>query len=192
MTASHRPTVAAIFAAAAAMTAATLILAACSNLGVGQPSPAGPSAGTSSSGAAAPSSAAGPSDADACTLITEQDVTETLGSDPGPGTPIAHAGSSQCQYGSYATQAVLVNVTPSQGKQAFDNFRKDPHTADAGAVVDVDQIGDRAFEVGSHGSAGIFFVKGEVLVVVSVVVLADASPPMDQAVALAKTVASRI
>jgi len=191
MTVSPRPT-AAIFTAAAAMTAATLLLAGCSTLGVGQPSSGGPSAGTSSSGTAAPSSAAGPSNTDACTLITEQDVTDTLGSDPGPGTPISNKGASQCQYGSYATQAVLVNVTPSQGKLAFDNFRNDPHTADAGTVVDVDQIGDRAFEVGSHGSAGIFFIKGDVLVVVSVVVLTDATPPMDQAVALAKTAASRI
>jgi len=189
MTVSPRPT-AAILTAAAAMTATTLLLAGCSTLGVGQPSSGGPSAGASSS--AAPSSAAGPSDTDACTLITEQDVTDTLGSDPGPGTPISNKGASQCQYGSYATQAVLVNVTPSQGKLAFDNFRNDPHTADAGTVVDVDQIGDRAFEVGSHGSAGIFFIKGDVLVVVSVVVLTDATPPMDQAVALAKTAASRI
>jgi len=191
MTASPRST-ATIFATIAAMTAATLLFAGCSTLGAGQPSSAGPSASASSGGTTAPSSVADPSDADACTLITEQDITEALGSDPGPGTPISNKGASQCQYGSYATQAVLVNVTPSQGKLAYDNFRNDPHTADAGTVVDVDQIGDRAFEVGSHGSAGIFFIKGDVLVVVSVVVLADASPPMDQAVALAKTAAGRI
>ena len=67
-----------------------------------------------------------------------------------------------------------------------------PGRRQAGSVVDVAGVGDKAFEVDSHGSAGIFFRKGDALVAVSVVFYLAASPPTDQVRALAKTVASRI
>lgn len=199
MTTSHRP-----IAAAAAATVAGLLLVACSSTSTvtapgtpkpaGQTTPADPSAATSAAAptTADPTTSSASAGGNACTLITEQDVTAALGTDPGPGTPLTHLGASQCQYGSYQTQWVLVNLTPSQGKASYGNFRNNPQTGNAGAMVDVAGVGDRAFEVGSHGSAGIYFNKGDALVVLSVVIGSAASPPMKQALSLAKTAASRI
>ena len=184
MTTPHRP-----IAAVAAIAAAGLLLVACSSTTLADPSTTTPpAASTTGDPTTSPATAGG----DACTLVTEHDVTAALGSDPGPGTPLTRRGASQCQYGSYQTQWVLVNLTPAQGGPAYDNLRDNPQTGQAGAIVDVAGIGDRAFEVGSHGSAGIFFNKGDALVVVSVVISSATSPPMEQAVSLATTAASRV
>jgi hypothetical protein len=129
----------------------------------------------------------------ACSLVTEADATTALGTDPGPGTgSISAHGSSQCDYGTLGRTLVLVNITPTQGKLAYDNFRNNPDIGKPGSVVDVAGVGDKAFEVDSHGSAGIFFRKGDALVAVSVVFYLVASPPTDQVRALAKVVAGRI
>lgn len=184
MTTPHRP-----IAAVAAAAAAGLLLVACSSTTPADPSTTTPpAASTTGDPTTSPATAGG----DACTLVTEHDVTAALGSDPGPGTPLTQRGASQCQYGSYQTQWVLVNLTPAQGGPAYDDLRDNPQTGQAGAIVDVAGIGDRAFEVGSHGSAGIFFNKGDALVVVSVVIGSATSPPMEQAVSLATTAASRV
>ena len=184
MTTPHRS-----IAAVAAITAVGFLLVACSSTTPADPSMATPPAASATGDPTPAPAAAG---GDACTLVTEQDVTAALGSDPGPGTPITQHGASQCQYGSYQTQWVLVNLTPSQGRAAYDNLRDKPQTGEAGAIVDVAGLGDRAFEVGSHGSAGIFVNKGDALVVLSVVIGSATSPPMKQAVSLATTAAGRI
>jgi hypothetical protein len=123
----------------------------------------------------------------ACSLVTEADATTALGTDPGPGTANTGAhGSSQCNYGT----VVVVNITPAQDKLVYDTIRA---SVKAGlSVVDVAGVGDAAFEVDVHGSAGIYFRKGDALVVVSVVFDLAASPPTDQVRALAKLVAGRI
>jgi hypothetical protein len=129
----------------------------------------------------------------ACSLVTEADATTALGTDPGPGTANTGAhDSSQCHYGAYQSKLVLVNITPTQGKPAYDNMRNNADTGKAGSAVDVAGVGDAAFEVDSDGSAGIFFRKGDALVLVSVVFYLAPSPPTDQARALAKLVAGRI
>lgn len=195
MTTSNRP-----IAAAAAATLGGLLLVACSSTSTATAKPAGqttpndPSAtmSTSAPTTADPTTSSSSAGGNACALITEQDVTAAIGTDPGPGTPLTHLGASQCQYGSYETQWVLVNLTPSQGKASYDNFRNNPQTGKAGAMVDVAGVGDKAFEVGSHGSAGIFINKGDALVVLSVVIGNAATPPMKQALSLATTAASRL
>ena len=200
MTDSRRHAVAAL----AACIAAGLLLAACS-----KSTPAAQTtsavqttaaatdttsaAATNAASAEATPLAASTTGGNACSLVTEADATTALGTDPGPGTgSISAHGSSQCHYGTVGRTLVLVNITPTQGELAYDNMRNNPDIGKAGAVVDVAGVGDKAFEVDSHGSAGIFLRKGDALVAVSVVFYLAASPPTDQVRALAKTVASRI
>ena len=128
----------------------------------------------------------------ACTLVTEQEVGAALGKDPGAGSAFASHGSSQCQYGTFQTAFVLVNLTPSQGKRFYDHARNSPKVTQAGAVTDVAGVGDRAFEIVGHGTASIYFNKGDALVLVMVEILNAPSPPKAQALALATTAASRI
>ena len=200
MTDPHRHTVAAV----AACLAAGLLLAACSKSTpaahttsavqtAAAATDATSVAATNAASTAATTAAASAAGGNACSLVTEADATTALGTDPGPGTGYTGAhDSSQCQYGSYQSKLVLVNITPTQGKLAYDNMRNNPDTGKAGSVVDVAGVGDKAFEVDSHGSAGIFFRKGDALVAVSVVFYRAASPPTDQARALAKIAAGRL
>jgi hypothetical protein len=200
MTDPHRHTAAAV----AACLAAGMLLAACSSsTPAAHTTPATQTttastaatsvAATNAASAAATPAAAPAAGGTACSLITEADATTALGTDPGPGTGYTGAhDSSQCHYGTYQSKLVLVNITPTQGKLAYDNMRNNPDAGKAGSVIDVAGVGDKAFEVDSHGSAGIFFRKGDALVAVSVVFYLAASPPTDQVRALAKLVAGRI
>ena len=128
----------------------------------------------------------------ACTLVTEQEVAAALGKDPGPGSAFSSHGSSQCQYGSFQTAFVLVNLNPSQGKAFYDHARNDPKLSQAGAVTDVAGVGDRAFGIFGHGTASIYFNKGDALVLVMVAIHTATSPPKAAAVALATTAAGRV
>jgi hypothetical protein len=128
----------------------------------------------------------------ACALVTEQEVAAALGTDPGPGSADTSNGSSQCQYGTYQSAFVLVNLNPSQGKPFYDNTRNNPKVSQAGTVTDVAGVGDRAFGIFGHGTAAIYFNKGDALVLVMVEINTATSPPKAQALALAKTAASRI
>jgi hypothetical protein len=204
MTNPHRRTVA---SAALTMTGC-LLLAACGSSAPAAGAPTGVPAVQTRAGASTPATSVAPTDpastdatpatdpsagGNACSLVTEADATTALGTDPGPGTANTGAhDSSQCHYGPYQSKLVLVNITPTQGKLAYDNMRNNPNIGKTGSVVDVAGVGDKAFEVDSHGSAGIFFRKGDALVAVSVVFYLAASPPTDQVRALAKLVASRI
>jgi hypothetical protein len=204
MTNPHRRTVA---SAALAMTGC-LLLAACGSSAPAAGAPTGVPAVQTRAGASTPATSVAPTDpastgatplaastagGNACSLVTEADATTALGTDPGPGTgSISAHGSSQCHYGTMGRTLVLVNITPTQGKLAYDNMRNNPDAGKAGAVVDVAGVGDKAFEVDSHGSAGIYFHKGDALVAVSVVFYLAATPPTDQVRALAKVVAGRI
>jgi hypothetical protein len=38
-----------------------------------------------------------------CPLVTEKDVTSTIGTDPGKGSAFSSHGATQCQYGSFQT-----------------------------------------------------------------------------------------
>jgi hypothetical protein len=196
MTQGHVRTV----TAAAAGIAGCLLLAGCSSSSrTGADTPpthtinsagsssiaASTSAAGDPAGASSPAAAAGGTVA--CTLVTEHDATTALGADPGPASRFASHGSSQCQYGSYRTKFLLVNLTPTRGKAAYDLV----HNSTELHAVDLAGVGDRAFEVSGPGTAGIYFTKGDALVVVSVT-MRTATPPEDQALALAKIAQSRV
>ena len=101
-------------------------------------------------------------------------------------------GSSQCQHGTYQTAFVLVNLTPSQGKAAYDLMHSNPNLGHAVVVADVAGLGDRAFELSGPNTASVYFDKGDVLVLVMVEIRTATSPPQGQALALAKTAANRV
>lgn len=201
MTDRRRPTI----AAAAFATAGCLLFAACGNstpaahtdtpagqatAGAAHTTKATPTDPASSVATTAPAASGGV--ARACSLVTEQDAGTALGKDPGPGSKFTSHGASQCQYGDFQTAFVLVNLNPSQGKPFYDHARNNPKVSQAGAVTDVAGVGDRAFGIFGHGTASIYFNKGDALVLVMVEIHGASSPPKAQALALAKTAASRI
>ena len=128
----------------------------------------------------------------ACRLITENDVSAAMGADPGSGRPFSSHGSTQCQYGSYQKQFVLVNLNPTRGRAAFDLMHNNPklHNAKLHAV-DVSGVGDRALGISGPGTSSIYFNKGDALVVISVAIRTAPSPNA-QALSLAKIAASRL
>lgn len=128
----------------------------------------------------------------ACALITEHDVTAALGADPGPGSRFASHGATQCQYGSYQTEFLLVNLTPTQGRAGYDMLRNNRRPGGQTTVADITGVGDRAFEVSAHNTAGIFFTKGDALIAVSVTIQRASTPPRASALALAQLAASRL
>jgi len=191
-------------AAAAFGTAGCLLFAACGNstpaahsntptvraaAGANQVASVAPT-DPASSGATAAAAPTGRTEA--CALVTQQEVGAALGKDPGRGSAFTSHGASQCQYGTYQTAFVLVNLNPSRGKAYYDHTRNNPKTTQAGAVTDVAGVGDRAFGIFGHGTASIYFNKGDALVLVMVEIRTASSPPKAQALALAKTAASRI
>lgn len=218
MTAPHRHTIAAV----AACIAAGLLLAACSKStpaaqsmpaaqttsAVQATAPAADAASIAPATSEAPTTSVAPTAAattdatpaaaasgggTACALITQQEVGAALGTNPGPGSAdTGERGSSQCQYGSFQSAFVLVNLNPSQGRSFYDSTRSNPKVSQAGAVTDVAGVGDRAFGIFGHGAASIYFNKGDALVLVMVSIRTASSPPEAEALALAKTAASRI
>ncbi len=206
MTDPHRRTL----AAAAAGVAASLVLAACSSSapapavstdtsavqatasGTTLTTPAASVAPTDPATTDATPAAAPAAGVTACALVTEQEVGTALGTDPGAGSAFTSHGASQCQYGTYATAFVLVNLTPTQGKAAYDHMHSSPNLSQAGVVADLAGLGDRAFEISGPNTASIYFDKGDALVLVMVEIRTATSPPKAQVLALAKTAANRI
>jgi len=177
-------------ATAVAGIASCLLIGGCGSSGSSaHTGEAAPAAATSddSTAAAAPATVGG----DACSLVTEQEVTTQLGSDPGPGSPTTSNGASQCQYGSFQKAFVLVNLTPTQGKAAYDLV----HGGKLGAgiaIADTAGLGDRAFEASRAGMATFYVAKGDGLPLVMVAIHTATSPPRAQALALATTAAARL
>jgi len=126
-------------------------------------------------------------------LVNEKEVSAALGADPGPGSRFSSHGSSQCQYGTYQTRFVLVNFTPTRGRAGYDLLHDGARLRTAGLhAVDIAGVGDRALEISGPGTAGVYFNKGDSLVVISVLFHAGSTSPGTQAVALAKIAAGRL
>ncbi|MDP9222808.1 MAG: DUF3558 family protein [Actinomycetota bacterium] len=143
---------------------------------------------TSSAGST-PGSAGGATQA--CALITEQEVRTAIGANPGAGQPFTSHGSSQCQFGSYQSGLVLVNLTPTRGIAGYDLVHNNPKVGQSVHVVDIAGVGDRAFEIKAPHTASIYFDKGDALVLV-MVETQKVAPPVTQVLALAKSAAGRI
>src|ERR1019366_3197451 len=99
----------------------------------------------------------------ACALITEQEATAFLGSDPGPGTDSSTAASPTCAYDASLT----FSVDPTAGKAKFDTDKAAAQGSDK--LHDLSGVGDAgyAFIVGNT-IAQMEIVKGSALLTVNV------------------------
>ena len=143
---------------------AGILLAACSGSapattpaapGASSPVAAAASAATAANQSAAP--AQGGKAIDACALITEQEATAFLGSDPGPGVNTGTADAPACFYGS---MGILVAPTDGQAEfttktsalQGTTNFSAITGVGDgAGATIVANTVADLEFYKGSVG-----------------------------------------
>lgn len=85
-----------------------------------------------------------------------------------------------------------MNLTPTHGLAAYSHIHNNPKLGHAVSAAAIAGVGDRAFEITGPHTAGIYFAKGDALVVVSVVTYAAASAPKTQALAMAKIAANRL
>ncbi|HEV7203216.1 MAG TPA: hypothetical protein VGN18_01330 [Jatrophihabitans sp.] len=161
----------------------------------GSPSSALSAMPTTATADLASTSAAGTASAgsgSACALVTEHDAATALGSDPGRGSAFSSYGSTQCQYGTYQTQFLLVNLTPSRGRAGYDIVHSHQRAGQNVRAVDIAGVGDRAFEVTAPHTAGIYANKGDALLVVTITKQAALDPPTVPVLALARLAAGRL
>jgi hypothetical protein len=76
---------------------------------------------------------------DACKVVTEQEATTLLGSDPGPGQNTSSDLGAACAYGASLT----LNVGANAGKAKFDSDRAP--AVSSGKFQDLSGVGDAAF-----------------------------------------------
>jgi hypothetical protein len=150
----------------------------------------------------APTAAAetAPTEFDPCSVITEQDVTTALGSDPGPGDPTPEVWGGQCSYDSGTVLLnVLIGDTHLGGKAGYDTYLagaqqgKSNDTSGRSVFEVLDGIGDGAFVNGGGPIAGAAFYVGDTTVTLTVA-LGDATlpTPIAQATALMTAGAARL
>jgi hypothetical protein len=199
-----------IIAATASGLAGCLLLAACGNSSstthantaanathdntTNSPAAASPSATGTAATTTHPSDAPQPvtAAATACSLITEQDVTNTVGADPGKGGADNRQGATACAYGSYPNQVLTVNVLPTRGRAGYHRVRHDPRLTNATGtrVATVAGLGDQAFELSGPHADVIYFTKDDALIVIGFT--APTSPTKGAALTLAKIAVGRL
>jgi hypothetical protein len=125
----------------------------------------------------------------ACLLVSEQDATTALGTDPGVGHEDTQngdfGGNSRCIY-AIASGGVQVSASSIAGKALCDGNRQ-PNS------VDVPGVGDRAFETPatSAGEATVYYLKGDICVSITIETPASMGSAKDRVIALATTAAGR-
>jgi hypothetical protein len=155
-----------------------------------------PTATESATGSATDPAASGSTAGDAratraCTLVTEQEARVAIGVNPGAGQSFSSHGSTQCQFGTYQSGMVLVNLSPTRGIAGYDLVHNNPKLGQAVHVTDIAGVGDRAFEITAPHTASIYFDKGDALVLV-MVETPKPSPATAQVLSLAKSAAGRL
>jgi hypothetical protein len=117
----------------------------------------------SSAPAQASAPAASSAGINACALITEQEATAFLGSDPGPGTDSSTAASPTCAYGA----ALTLSVDPSAGKAKFDTDKA--AAQGSGKLQDLSGVGDAGYAfIVANTIAQMEILKGSALLTVNV------------------------
>lgn len=100
---------------------------------------------------------------DACALITEQEATAFLGSDPGPGVDTGSASAPACAYGASLTIAVELN----DGKATFDSTKA--AMQGSGKAEDLPGVGDAGYVfIVANTIADMEILKGSELLSVRV------------------------
>ena len=151
---------------AAALLILSAVVAACgggatASSPISQGQPGGP---TQADGAAAPTAPTGSTAAiNACAVITEQDATTLLGSDPGPGQDTSTGMDLACSYGGSLT----MNVGANAGKAKFDSDRAPAQGS--GKLQDLSGVGDAAFVFIVGNTIGqMEILKGSTILTVNV------------------------
>ena len=100
---------------------------------------------------------------DACAVITEQDATTLLGSDPGPGMDSTSDMGAACSYGASLT----LNVAPAAGSAQFDSDKSS--AGESGKSKDLSGVGDAAFVLTVANTIGqVEILKGTTILTVNV------------------------
>ena len=177
-----------------AVAAATgcILLAACSSKSTTKPPASAASAaatqaaagtaGTAGTGSPAPAGAAG-GKVKACSLLTEQELTPLLGSDPGPGTDTSGGTTSSCAY--TGAGVVTIVVDHSDGKSHFDMF--------CGTNQKVSGVADGAcLTIVGGPVAAMYILKGPDLMSINIQAGLDTKITPDALTALGKIAAGRL
>ena len=171
-----------------AVAAATgcILLAACSSKSTTKPpasaASAAPTQAAAATGSPAPAGAAG-GKVKACSLLTEQELTPLLGSDPGPGTDTSDSTTTACAY--TGAGVVTIVVDPSGGKSQFDSF--------CGTTQKVSGVADGAcLTIVGGAVAAMYILKGPDLMSINIQAGLDAKITPDALTALGKIAAGRL
>ena len=141
---------------------------------------------------AAPSAAASPSGgsgaAAACSLITEQEASTALGSDPGPGVADTLGIATSCTFGT-PPSILRVDLVPTDGKASYEHALG---LAKAHPVVTISGVGDGAFGTFNGTVGSIEFYKGDAVVSILLAANGASTPSQDKLTVLAKQAAGRL
>jgi hypothetical protein len=162
------------------LVAPVMALAACAGSAATAPSSGSPApAGAASSAPAA----AQASTHDACALVTEQEATTALGSDPGAGTPQGSGASQACMFRSNGL-VLQVGLSPNGTRELLDTTRaaiQKSYLDNHGTVVEAPGMGDANFVASSPHGGGCYVLKGTVMAHITLVnptVMASAQATM--------------
>lgn len=141
------------------------------------------------SGGAIPTKASPVGGARGCSLVTEADVSTTLGDDPGAGLESIYDGGSTCRY-NLKSGFLNVEATNSSNKGSWEDGRNGASHHDSSVTFAiVNGVGDEAFTTLTQSQALISFYKGHGDVNV---IYTGASPTVAAVTTLAKIAAARI
>ena len=119
----------------------------------------------------------------ACSLLTEQELTPLLGSDPGPGTDTSGGTTSSCAY--TGAGVVTIVVDHGRGKSLFDTL--------CGSNQNVSGVADGACLTIVGGSvAAMYILKGPDLMSINIQAGLDTKITPDALTALGKIAAGRV
>ncbi len=166
--------------------AGTLLLGGCSSGQTDQTNAAGASASGAPPAGVTPSGHTGA--AAACLLITEQEASAALGSDPGPGVAGVLGVATTCTFGT-PPSVLTVDLVPTGGKAAYEQTQGSarPHQ-----LVTISGVGDAALGMFGGPIGAIYFYKGDALVSVLLTTNGANATSQDKMTALANTAAGRL
>jgi hypothetical protein len=164
----------------------SLLLAGCSG------GPLNPTHAAAAPASAAPSAAVSASAhagvVAACSLITEQEASTALGTDPGAGAADSQGIATSCTFGT-PPSILRVDLVPSGGKAGYEHALE---IAKAHPLVMISGVGDEAFGTFNNGIGAIDFHKGDAVVIVVLAPLDASKASQDKVLELARSAAGRL
>ena len=140
---------------------------------------------TDGTGSSAPASSGDPQ---ACSLLTEQELTPLLGSDPGPGTDNSANNTTACAY--TGAGAVTIVVDHGAGRTQFEMFCPNPPQKSSQNVAG---IADGAcLTIVGNSIAAMYILKRPAVMSINIQAGPDAKITPDALIALGKIAADRI